>query len=116
MTGVLTTPGALQALAMVLDDLAAALVANDAGAMLETEPRLAATLTAVRAVVRPQGDDGADVARGVTRVRDAIERCRRLGATVPSLLSIMFPGQVTYGPAGVRVEGLPRHSVLAQRT
>jgi hypothetical protein len=93
----------LTALSDALADLAAALESGRAEQVLALEERVAAVVAEARATVRASApgtvrvDEVADV---VAVVRDQLTRCRRLGSTVPALLSVMYPGQVGYGPAG----------------
>lgn len=92
--------GALTVLADVLADLAAALGRGREDEVLAIEPRLAAAIEGVRAAgpVPAQSGPSSAVLRALAaRVRDEVAGCRRLGGTVPALLSVMFPGRVSYG-------------------
>lgn len=96
----------LTALSDVLADLATALETGRADEVLVMEERVAAVVAEARATVlaASPGTVRVDEVRDVVAiVRDQMTRCRRLGSTVPALMSVMYPGQVGYGPAGARV-------------
>jgi hypothetical protein len=98
----------LRGLSDVLTDLAAALESGRADEVLAMEERVAAVIAEARAAViaaSPGSVRVDEVVDLVAVVRDQMSRCRRLGSTVPALLSVMYPGQVGYGPAGTRVPG-----------
>jgi hypothetical protein len=107
----------LTALIDVLADLATALETGRAEQVLAMEERIAAVIADARATVLAAApgtvrvDEVVDV---VAVVRDQMTRCRRLGSTVPALMSVMYPGQIGYGPAGTRVNGAPARSGLTQ--
>jgi hypothetical protein len=107
----------LTALSTVLDDLSVALERGRADEVLALEARFADVVADARAKVVAAApgtvrlDEVVDL---VAVVRDQMTRCRRLGATVPALMSMMYPGQVGYGPAGTRVHGAPVRSALTQ--
>lgn len=107
----------LTQLCHVLHDLAAALETGRAGEVLSIEMRLAQVVADARAAVlagRSQAVPLDEVRDHVATVRDQMARCRRLGATVPALLSVMYPGQVGYGPAAGRGPVAPVRSALTQ--
>jgi len=107
----------LTALSDVLADLATALETGRAEQVLAMEERVAAVIAEARATVLSAApgtvrvDELVDV---VAVVRDQMTRCRRLGSTVPALMSVMYPGQIGYGPAGTRVSGAPARAGLTQ--
>lgn len=106
---------ALAALSTVLDDLADALSSADADRVLALEARLAEAVSQVRqAACVPNAVSASDLANRVSDARDALARCRRLGGSVPAVLSVMFPGQMTYGRAGVRLAAVPVRPALTQ--
>ncbi len=107
----------LTALSEVLADLAGALETGRAEQVLAMEERVAAVIAEARATVLAAApgtvrvDEVVDV---VATVRDQMTRCRRLGSTVPALMSVMYPGQIGYGPAGTRVTATTVRSGLTQ--
>jgi hypothetical protein len=106
---------ALAALSTVLDDLADALTHADADRVLALEARLVEAVAQVRhAACVPNTVSASELAHRISGVRDALGRCRRLGGTVPAVLSVMFPGQVTYGRAGARMDAVPVRPALTQ--
>jgi hypothetical protein len=107
----------LTTLAEVLADLASALETGRADQVLALEERVAAVVSDARATVlaaTPTTVRREDVMDLVAVVRDQMTRCRRLGATVPALMSVMYPGQIGYGPAGTRVAGATVRPALTQ--
>lgn len=116
MTPPQTAEAALSAVAGTLVDLAAALTRADADAVLALEPRLALAVADLQASQAGRVRDRSMVLRAVVDVREAMAACRWLGGTVPAVLSVMFPGQVTYSRAGVRLDQLPVRSALTQVT
>jgi hypothetical protein len=103
---------ALIALVEALDALVAALQQTGADAVLRVEPRLDVAVAELRAVlgaVTPEtlGTPGR-VRSLVRQAQDRIAHARRLGGTVPALLSVMFPGQVSYSRGGMRVAPMAR--------
>jgi hypothetical protein len=94
--------GALAVLSGVIDDLARALENGRADDVLVIESRLVDAIRDVRLYANGSQSTTATSSLGelAERIRDGIHRCRRMGGTVPALLSVMFPGQVGYGPAG----------------
>lgn len=116
MTTPQTAEAALSAVAATLVDLAAALTRADADAVLALESRLALAVADLQASQAGHVLDRSTVLRAVVDVREAMAACRRLGGTVPAVLSVMFPGQVTYSRAGVRLDQLPVRSALTQVT
>jgi hypothetical protein len=94
--------GALAVLSGVIDDLARALESGRAEDVLAIEPRLVDAIRDVRLYANGHQSTAGTGSLGelAQRIRDGIHRCRRMGGTVPALLSVMFPGQVGYGPAG----------------
>lgn len=92
--------GALTVLADVLADLAAALERGREDEVLQIEPRLATAIDGVRAagpLPALAGPSSTAILSLSARVRDEVAVCRRLGGSVPALLSVMFPGRVSYG-------------------
>jgi hypothetical protein len=116
MTTRQTAEGALSAVAATLVDVAAALTRADTDAVLALESRLAAAVADLQVSQAARPLDPATLTRAVADVSEAIAACRRLGGTVPAVLSVMFPGQVTYSRAGVRLNQLPVRSALTQVT
>lgn len=107
----------LTQLCHVLRDLAAALETGRAKDVLAVETRLAEVVADGRAAIlaaRPDTVRLDDVRDLITTVRDHMARCRRLGATVPALLSVMYPGQVGYGPSAGRGPVAPVRSAITQ--
>lgn len=107
---------ALQALADVLEDLAQALAQGRAESVQAIEPRLAdavAALTAASQTLAGARRGPADRELAET-IRARIAVCRRLGGSVPALMSIMFPGQLLYGRDGRRRGALPVRPAVAQ--
>lgn len=99
------------ALTGALEGLSEALASGSAERVLVCEDALLAALADARQIVAGHGAvvvrrDEIDVAR------HAMARCRRLGGSVPALLSVMFPGQTGYGPSGAaRQPSLPVSTV-----
>lgn len=116
MTTPQTAESALSAVAATLVDLATALTHADADAVLALESRLASAVADLQPNAAGRVLDRSTVLRAVVDVREAMAACRRLGGTVPAVLSVMFPGQVTYSRAGVRLDQLPVRSALTQVT
>ncbi len=116
MTTRKSAEAALSAVAATLVDVAAALTRAETDAVLALEPRLAAAVADLHLSQASRPLDPAALARAAEDVRDAMAACRRLGGTVPAVLSVMFPGQVTYSRAGVRVNQLPTRPALTQVT
>jgi len=83
--------------------LAAALASGRGDQVWAVESRLAEATEELRRVTRQRGavvpDDRAVHAQ-VGRIRAQLAQCRRLGRTVPAVLSVMFPGRVGYGRDG----------------
>lgn len=107
----------LTSLCHVLHDLAAALETGRAEDVLVVEARLAHVVAEARAAVVAGRSDEVrldEVRDHIATVRDQMARCRRLGATVPALLSVMYPGQVGYGPSAGRGPAAPVRSALTQ--
>lgn len=105
---------ALTALVDALGDLVTALRQSRADDVLRVEPRLDVAVAELRASLGtlPRGARP-ELVRLAHLAQDRIAQARRLGGTVPALLSVMFPGQVTYSRAGVRMAPIPR-SGMAQ--
>lgn len=107
----------LTALGQVLHDLSAALEAGRADDVLAVEARLADVVAEARAQALGARDASLrldDLRDHIATVRDQMARCRRLGATVPALLSVMYPGQVGYGPTAGRHSSVAVRSALTQ--
>lgn len=104
------TEVALEALVEALDDLVVALQTTSADDLLRVEPRLDVAVAELRASLGTVSRDAASprVRPLVVRAQERIAQARRLGGTVPALLSVMFPGQVTYNRVGVRMAPLTR--------
>ena len=93
----------LAVLLAVLEDLAAALETGRAEAVQAVEPRLSDAVDAVRALAAAQPALASQPMTEIAAaIRARIATCRRLGGSVPSLLSVMFPGQSLYGRDGLR--------------
>ena len=92
----------LLVLLAVLEELTVALETGRAENVQAVEPRLVDAVEAVRAlggaIQRPAAPSAVEVA---SAIRARIATCRRLGGSVPSLLSVMFPGQSLYGRDGL---------------
>jgi hypothetical protein len=92
----------LLVLLAVLEELTVALETGRAENVQAVEPRLVDAVEAVRAlggaIQRPAAASAVEVA---SAIRARIATCRRLGGSVPSLLSVMFPGQSLYGRDGL---------------
>ena len=100
----------LSVLLAVLEDLTAALETGRAEAVQAVEPRLFDAVDAVRALAAAGAPNaGEPVGEIAAAIRARIATCRRLGGSVPSLLSVMFPGQSLYGRDGLR------HGTIAVR-
>lgn len=91
---------AIAGLSAVLVRLADTLTKWHAAQVLDVEADLARALDTLRLSIRAGHRDVSGAA--LTEVRERLAQCRRLGGTVPALLSVMFPGQLTYGPAQAR--------------
>lgn len=106
----------LRALADVLDDLAQALTEGRADGVQAVEPRLAdavAALTAASQTLAGARRGPEDRALAAT-IRARIAVCRRLGGSVPALMSVMFPGQLLYGRDGRGRGAMPVRPAVAQ--
>jgi hypothetical protein len=97
--------GALDAavrLGASLDEVAAALAAPDAAALLAAEAGLAATLADLR--VPPGGaQPDPELAAAVARARATLARCRVLGASLADVTRLTLAGSgygSEYGPSG----------------
>ncbi len=103
----LTLREAIAGVSHALARLAETLTKGDAAQVLDVEAALARALDSLRLSIRAGHRDVS--AAALTEVRERLAQCRRLGGTVPALLSVMFPGQLTYGPAlartGTRLPG-----------
>jgi hypothetical protein len=100
----MTAVPALDSLLQVLDDLARALEAGDAEAVLALEIQIARATRALAQVDRsPAGIDG-DVRRQladrISAVRARLSRCRALGESVAGLVAVMTNPSRTYGRGG----------------
>jgi hypothetical protein len=92
----------LLVLLAVLEELTVALESGRAESVQAVEPRLADAVEAVRALRGAITPAVAEAAGEVTAaIRARIATCRRMGGSVPSLLSVMFPGQSLYGRDGL---------------
>ncbi len=87
---------AIDALAGALDRVADALVAIDATALLEEEPRLGRAVAAVAGL--HEIADRAAAHAAAARVRASLLRCRRLGASMSTIVRALTPG--AYDKAG----------------
>lgn len=109
----------LLALATVLHDLTVALETGRAAEVQAVEPRLVDAIDAVRtscASASASGPEPASIERAqlLRLIRARVATCRRLGGTVPALMSVMFPGQTLYGRHGLRLGTIPVRPSLAQ--
>lgn len=111
----------LLALATVLHDLTVALETGRAADVQAVEPRLVDAIDAVRtsrasASASVPGPEPASIERAelLRLIRARVATCRRLGGTVPALMSVMFPGQTLYGRHGLRLGTIPVRPSLAQ--
>lgn len=91
-----------ESLLAALRELSAALESGRADAVAAVEPRLAAAVNDVgcRFASGVARETTPDVVSGVAAVRQELAACRRLGGTVPALMSVMFPGRGLYGRDG----------------
>jgi len=87
---------ALNELAGALDRIGDALVAIDAAALLEEEPRLGRAVGAVAGL--HEIADRAAARAAAARVRASLLRCRRLGASISMIVRALTPG--VYDKAG----------------
>lgn len=86
-----------------LDEVAAALAAPDADALLAAEAGLAAALTAFTSLPSAGPDDRHPIAAEVVRARATLVRCRVLGAAIADMTRITLAAQghsTDYGPSG----------------
>ena len=107
-------PVAPLTLAAALDQLAEALASGEAERVLAVETLLMEAVADWRQRASTGGAAGVSV-RDIDDARHALARCRRLGTTVPALLSVMFPGQSEYGPSGALRAPTPHPPSLKQR-
>src|SRR5262245_25613839 len=85
-----------------LEELTVALESGRDDAVRLVEPKLAEAVEAVRALAGAHPQLSSEpVAEIASAIRARIATCRRLGGSVPSLLSVMFPGQSMYGRDGL---------------
>lgn len=98
-----------------LEELTVALETGRAEDVRAVEPRVADAVEALRALAGAHpllaGEPVADIA---SAIRARIATCRRLGGSVPSLLSVMFPGQSLYGRDGLRHGGIAVRPAVTQ--
>jgi hypothetical protein len=93
-----TSLDALTRLNSALRDLAHALAAGDAPAVLAAEAPIAAALEVVAHASPTPPDDRARLIEEVQSTRLTLARCRALGASIVDLAEAMAP-RATYGPS-----------------
>ena len=96
----MTTPDALHRLTAALDALASALESGEPGRVLEAEAPLAAAMSAIAGLDLRGAPDRLRVRRSVDEARRMLARCQALGASIDSLVDVMFPAPAAYGPQG----------------
>jgi hypothetical protein len=94
---------ALVTLETTLKALAEALASGRGDEVWAVESRVAEATEALCRVTRQRvavGPGDRALQAQVSRIREQLVQCRRLGRTVPAVLSVMFPGRVGYGRDG----------------